>query len=71
MMDLLKSQLSVPHCALVITKSGGHMLAAFLWLKKTTSPAGGYDYIFCFYGSKAISTNCSAHMVRMVAGSPV
>ena len=44
MMDPLKSQLSDLHCALVIKKSGGHMLAAFLWLKITTSPAGGYDY---------------------------
>ena len=44
MMDPLKSQLSDPHHALVDTKSGGHMLAAFLWLKITTSPAGGYDY---------------------------
>ena len=30
MMDLLKSQLSDPQHALVVTKSGGHMLAAFL-----------------------------------------
>lgn len=48
MMDLLKSQPSDPHHALVDAKSGGHMLAAFLWLKKTTSPAGGYDYFFVF-----------------------
>lgn len=35
MMDLLKAQLSDPHYALVITKSGGHMLTAFLLHHRT------------------------------------
>ena len=38
MMDPLKSQLSDPHHALVVTKSGGHMLAAFLLVKENHQP---------------------------------
>ena len=83
--DSLFKFLMLPDFLLPGLNFGGHFLTGFLsqfrhgWslLSAHGYRKGAVDfsaapcYIFCLYGSKVISTNCSAHIVRIVAGSPI
>lgn len=54
-----------------LLRHGWSLLSAHGYRKGAVDFSAAPCYIFCLYGSKVISTNCSAHIVRIVAGSPI